>query len=215
MQLYIDSANIEKIKPLCELGLVEGITTNPTNLSVLGARPFDAIPALCACVYPKPVSVEVTEFAPDAVLKQAREIAAMAENIVVKIPCHARYIPVIRTLLAAGTKLNITLIFTVSQAYFMTKLGVQYISPFMGRLDDIGVASHDTVQAIVSMIRQENAHTKVIAASIRTPKQFERAIAAGADIATVPPGFIDKALEHPLTEIGIAQFLTDWQKTVR
>ena len=138
MKIFIDSANIEKIKKLAEIGIIDGVTTNPTHLSKEGSSPTELIKELTQII-PGDISVEVTEKNPEKVYKQAREIANIAQNIAVKIPCHADYYPIIKKLVAEGIQINVTLVFSLMQALYMCKLGVKYISPFIGRLDDNGL----------------------------------------------------------------------------
>ncbi|HEX4068742.1 MAG TPA: transaldolase family protein, partial [Candidatus Babeliales bacterium] len=169
------------------------------------------------------ISVEVTETEPDLVLIQARKLASLCDGIVIKVPCHAKYYNIIRKLIAEGIPLNITLVFSLSQGLMMAKLGAQYISPFIGRLDDIAVSSGalcegrrgngiELIQHLRHIIDWYNFETELLAASIRDVAHFEKAMLAGADIATVPVDVFEKSLAHQLTDKGMAQFLADWQK---
>jgi len=211
MKIFIDSANIEKIKKLAEIGIIDGVTTNPTHLSKEGGSPTELIKELTQII-PGDISVEVTEKNPEKVYKQAREIANIAQNIAVKIPCHADYYPIIKKLVAEGIQINVTLVFSLMQALYMCKLDVKYISPFIGRLDDNGLDGIELVFHIRHMMDQYKYKTQLIASSIRSTEKFQESILAGADVATVPVEIFKKSLEHPLTEQGMERFLQDWQK---
>lgn len=215
MKVFLDTANVATIKRCALTGLVDGVTTNPSLLSKEGNNPEGADPKkviadICALV--KEVSVEVTEKEPEAIYKQAKEIAALAKNIVVKIPCHKDYVEVISRLSREGVKINVTLIFTVVQALMMCKAGAYIISPFVGRLDDIDETGVELLYSIRHMLTTYQFKTLVLAASLRHVRHVHEAIAAEADIATVPAELFDKLLDHPLTEIGIKKFDDDWKK---
>lgn len=212
MKLFLDTANVEQIKSWASTGLIDGVTTNPTLLSKEGNDPSSVIREICSLMAKKPVSVEVTQMAPDQVYKQAREIAKIADNVVIKIPCHKQYIDAIRRLVADKIPLNITLVFTLFQGLAMCKLGVTYISPFVGRIDDIDGAGVILVEELVNMINEYGFTTKVLAASIRTVTQLHDIVSSGADCATLPVELLEKAFEHPLTDLGMEKFLADWQK---
>lgn len=210
MKLFLDTANVAMIQRLAASGLVDGVTTNPSLLSKEGNDPKKVIADICALV--KEVSVEVTEKEPEAVYKQAKEIAALAKNIVVKIPCHKDYVEVISRLSREGVKINVTLIFTVVQALMMCKAGAYIVSPFVGRLDDIDEEGVELLYTIRHMLNAYRFPTLVLAASLRHVRHVHKAILASADIATVPAELFDKLLEHPLTENGIKKFDDDWKK---
>lgn len=210
MKLFLDTANVATIKRLAASGLVDGVTTNPSLLSKEGTDPKKVIADICALV--KEVSVEVTEKEPEAIYKQAKEIAALAKNIVVKIPCHKDYVEVISRLSREGVKINVTLIFTVLQALMMCKAGAYIVSPFVGRLDDIDEDGAELLFSIRHMLNTYRFKTLLLAASLRHVQHVHEAIAAEVDIATVPAELFDKLLEHPLTEIGIKKFDDDWKK---
>lgn len=210
MKIFLDTANVEAIKRLAATGLVDGVTTNPSLLSKEGNDPKKVITDICALV--PEVSVEVTEKEPEAVYKQAKEIAALAKNIVVKIPCHKDYAAVIARLSREGVKVNVTLIFTAVQALAMCKLGAYIVSPFVGRLDDIDEDGAALLYAIRHIITTYHFKTQLLAASLRHLQHVHEAVMAGVDIATVPVELFDKLLEHPLTEAGIKKFDDDWKK---
>ena len=211
MKIFLDTANREYIKKLLPTGVIDGVTTNPSLLSKEGSQTKEVLRDICAMV-PGPVSIEVVEKQPDAVLKQAREIAQFAKNIVVKIPFALEYMPVIKTLAHEGVPLNITLVFTPLQALMVAKLGVSYISPFLGRWDDIGVDSIDLLEQTVDMKESYDFASEILAASVRSIIQWQHVVQTGADIITVPPTLFEHVFKHPLTERGIALFDADWQK---
>jgi len=212
MKIFLDTANIDAIKHWAVMGIIDGVTTNPTHLSKEGADPVEQVKEICAIMLDGEVSVEVTEKEPDAVYKQAKEIAKLAKNVVVKVPCHTDYYVTIRKLIADGIPLNITLVFSLIQSLMMCKLGVRYISPFVGRLNDIGEDGALLLQEIRTMIDGYGYETQMLAASIRGVQDLHNAIMAGADVATVPVNVLEKATQHVLTDKGMAQFDADWQK---
>jgi len=213
VKIFLDTANIESIKQWNNTGILDGVTTNPTLLKKEGGDAKKIIQEICTIMSHGDVSVEVTETEKDKVYKQAKEIASIASNVIVKIPCHKDYYAVIKKLTQEGVQINVTLVFTLLQSLFMCKLGVKYISPFIGRLDDIdspGVELIDTLRIMVDEYKLTD--TKILAASIRNVKHFHEVIMAGADVATVPVAVLEKAAQHPLTNIGIQKFMEDWKK---
>ncbi|KKQ20087.1 MAG: putative transaldolase [candidate division TM6 bacterium GW2011_GWA2_36_9] len=164
-------------------------------------------------IVPGDISVEITEKSADKVYLQAQKISKIAKNIVVKIPCHADYYEIIKKLVKEKIQINITLVFSLAQALFMCKLGVKYISPFIGRLDDIGADGTQLLYEIRDMIDNYGYSTQIIAASIRSIDRFNEAIMAIADVATIPSDVFEKSLQHPLTDSGMEKFLSDWKKT--
>ena len=213
VKIFLDTANIESIKQWNNTGILDGVTTNPTLLKKEGGDAKKIIQEICTIMSHGDVSVEVTETEKDKVYKQAKEIASIASNVIVKIPCHKDYYAVIKKLTQEGVQINVTLVFTLLQSLFMCKLGVKYISPFIGRLDDIdspGVELIDTLRIMVDEYKLTD--TKILAASIRNVKHFHEVVMAGADVATVPVAVLEKAAQHPLTNIGIQKFMEDWKK---
>lgn len=210
MKIFLDTANLEGIKKWAVTGLIDGVTTNPTHLSKEGRNPKDQILAICAVLPEGEISVEVTEQDPDVVYKQAKDIAALAENVVVKIPCHYQYYQVIGKLVEEEVPLNITLVFTLVQGLMMSKLGVRYISPFVGRWDDIDVDGVALLPELREMVDEYGFDTGILAASLRGVRHVHDAILAGADAATVPLPVFEKMIEHPLTDQGIKMFSADW-----
>jgi transaldolase len=212
MKIFLDTADREAIKYWLPTGLVDGITTNPTLLSKQGSDVKKILTDICLLV-PGDVSIEVVEKSPEAVYKQAKEIASLAKNVVVKIPFAHEYLPVIHTLAKEGVSLNITLVFSLLQALLVSKLGVKYISPFIGRWDDIDSDGIALLEELVHLKQVHNFSSMILAASIRGLMHWHHAALLGADVITLPPEILAKAMHHPLTEQGIVRFDADW-KTV-
>ena len=210
MKIFLDTAHRISIKKWSSI--IDGVTTNPTLLSKEGGDPKKVIQEICTMLDGKDVSVEVTETEPEKVYKQAKQIAAIADNVVVKIPCDPIYFDIMQRLLTEAVRINVTLVFSLLQGLFMCKLDVTYISPFVGRLDDIDVPGMELVQDLRAMIDQYNFDTQVLAASLRSVHHFHQAVVAGADVVTLPVEVFEKSLEHPLTKIGMKKFLDDWHK---
>jgi len=212
MKVFLDSADYEAIKHWASTRLIDGVTTNPTLLSqVPGKAPREVILDICKALGAREVSVEVTERNPDAVYQQARKIADLASNVVVKVPCLKEYVPVIDRLVSEGMKLNITLVFSVVQALMMAKLGVAYVSPFIGRLEDIDSNGLEVIGEIRELFTAYDYKTQILAASIRSVRHIHEACQFGADIVTIPVKLFDKAFDHPLSVQGLDQFLRDWK----
>ncbi len=212
MKLFLDTANIDQIKQWAAMGLVDGVTTNPTHLSKEHGDPVGEIKEICALLPEGEISVQVTEAEPEAVYAQAKAITKLSDNILVKIPCSMIYYPVIKKLVSEDVNINITLVFSLAQGLAMCKLGVYCISPFVGRLDDIDAPGIDLISDLRIMIDRYGFETQLLAASLRTVPQLHEVILAGADIATVPASLLEKALSHPLTDKGMQIFADDWKK---
>ena len=212
MKIFLDISDPAIIEKWAKKGIIDGVTTNPSLLSKQQGVPKDIIKKICSVMAGKPVSVQVTKKDPEEVYLQAKEIAALADNVVVKIPCQIDYYSVIERLAKEGIKINATLIFSLVQGLCMCKLGASYISPFVGRIDDIGQSGINLVENLRSMIDDYVFKTEIIAASIRSVKDFDESILECSNIATLPPAVLEKALYHPLTEQGIEKFDADWQK---
>jgi len=211
MKIFLDTANRDVIKKWLPTGLVDGITTNPSHLSKEGSDTKQVLLDICSMV-PGPVSIEVVEKSPDMVYAQAKQIAALAPNVVVKIPCLLEYLPVIKKLSAEKVKLNITLVFSEIQALVVSKLDVTYISPFVGRWDDIGQEGMELVENLVDIKNTYDFSSQILAASIRTVFQWRQSALAGADVVTLPPTVFEQGLKHPLTDRGVELFDNDWKK---
>ena len=212
MHIFLDTADVAAIERWIATGIIDGVTTNPSLLSKAGADPKEQIKKICNLVPKGDISVEVTEKEPEAVYRQAKTIAALGPNIVVKIPCHTDYYPVINRLAHEDVKLNITLVFSLIQGMMMCKLGARYISPFIGRWDDIDVEGVQLLLEMREMINTYDYATKLLAASIRGVRHLHYAIRSGADVTTVPVAVLEKSLSHVLTDQGIKKFDADWQK---
>src|SRR5699024_2231201 len=211
MKFFLDTANVEEIKRVNELGLVDGVTTNPTLISKEG-RPFEeVIKEICDLVDGR-VSAEVVGVTYDEMVSEARDIAHWADNVVVKITMTEDGLKAVHTLSQEGIKTNVTLIFTVSQGLMAAKAGATYVSPFLGRLDDIGTDGLALVAELKQVFELYNYPTEIIAASIRHLPHLEGTALTGADIATIPGSIFPKLWSHPLTDKGIDAFLEDWEK---
>ena len=211
MKIFLDTADRELIKKWVPTGLVDGVTTNPTHLSKQDINTKKVLLDICAMIEGH-VSIEVVEKTPAAVEKQAREISKFAPNVVVKIPFAAQYLPVIKELTQDGVKINVTLVFTVLQALMVAKLGVTYISPFAGRLDEICSDGIAVIADIVSVKEIHDLESEILAASIRSVQHWQQAAQVGADVATLSPAVFEQAMHHPLTQRGIEIFDQDWKK---
>ena len=211
MRFFIDTANVEEIKKAIELGLVDGVTTNPTLISRERRSFKDLIMEICNIV-DGPVSVEAVSLDKDGMVKEARELSKMAPNIVVKIPLTEEGLKAVRVLAREGVKTNVTLCFSPTQALLAAKAGATYVSPFVGRLDDISHTGMELVDQIMTIYNNYGFDTEVIVASIRNPLHVLEAALMGADIATIPFKVLMQLVKHPLTDIGIERFLKDWEK---
>lgn len=211
MKFFIDTANLEQIKKGVEMGMVDGVTTNP-SLIAKEDKPFEEILKDIVAVVDGPVSAEVVSLEVDGMVEEAKVLAAMSDNIVIKIPMIMEGIKAVKRLTAMGIKTNVTLVFSAAQALLAAKAGATYVSPFVGRLDDIGIHGMDLISEIMSILRNYGFQTEVIVASVRSPQHVMDSAAIGADIATIPLKVIEQLAKHPLTDIGIDQFLADWEK---
>lgn len=212
MKIFIDSADVKSIAVWAQKGIINGVTTNPTHLSKEGGDVTQKILEICKLLPHGDISVEVTEKEPQAVYEQAKKIAALAPNVVVKVPCHIDYYEVIARLVKEGVRVNVTLMFSLTQALMMCKLGVTYISPFVGRLEEIDVNGIMLLHQMRRMVDHYQFTTQILAASLRTLGHFNDAIEAKVDAATLPLAVLEKGLEHQLTIAGMAKFDQDWQK---
>lgn len=212
MKFFLDTADLQSIQKWSATGIIAGVTTNPTHLANAGGEPVQIIKKICAYVPDGSVSVEVTEIDPELVYAQAKAIARLSHQIVVKIPCHVQYYSIIKKLVDEHIPLNVTLVFSLMQGVAMCNLGVDYISPFVGRLDDANVSGVKLVEDLVHMRNLYNYRTKILAASIRSLERLQNVASAGADFATVPSVVLEKALTHPLTDKGMHIFEQDWKK---
>lgn len=213
MEIFIDSGNTAEIKEAQSMGLVDGVTTNPTLAAKSGKKFKDLILEICDIV-DGPVSAEVTGLQADDMVKEGRDIATWHKNVVVKIPLIAEGLKAVRELSKDGTKTNVTLCFTASQALLAAKAGATYISPFVGRLDDISVEGMDVIEDIRLVYDNYGFKTKILTASARGPLHFLNAAKIGSDVITAPWSVLQSLIKHPLTDIGLQKFLEDWKKAV-
>lgn len=211
MKFFIDTANIEEIRKAWELGVVDGVTTNPSLLAKEGKDPVETFKAICSIV-DGPVSAEVVGLTADEMIREATVLARIHKNIVVKIPMIEEGLKAVKKLAAAGIRTNVTLIFSSTQALLAAKAGATYVSPFVGRLDDISHDGMAIVEEIIDIYDNYLFDTEIIVASIRNPLHVLDAARMGADIATIPYSVITQLIKHPLTDIGLAKFLKDWEK---
>jgi len=211
MKIFIDTANIKEIKEIASLGLIDGVTTNPTLIAKENRVAWDLLKEICALVS-GPVSAEVISLELEGMVSEARELAKIAKNIVIKIPLVKEGLKAVKILSQEGIKSNVTLCFSASQALLVAKCGADYISPFIGRLDDISQKGMDLVRDIKTIYKNYGFKTQIIVASIRNPLHVVDAALIGADIVTVPFAVIEQLIKHPLTDIGIQRFLDDWKK---
>jgi transaldolase len=211
MKLFIDSGNIKDIQALVPLGIIDGITTNPTLLAKEPGDYRENLKKICQIVQ-GPTSAEVTETDADAMIKQGRDLAKIDSWIVVKVPLTRDGIKACKALSSDGIKVNVTLCFSPAQALLAAKVGATYISPFVGRLDDVASHGMELIRDIVEIYENYNFKTEVLVASTRGPMHIVEAARMGADICTCPPAVIDSLFNHPLTDIGLKKFLADWEK---
>jgi transaldolase len=211
MKLFIDTANLEEIKKANAFGILDGVTTNPTLLAKEKENPLIQLKKICKEVS-GPVSVEVIALNAKDMVREAKKLTDLAPNIVIKIPSTVEGLVATKELASLGIKTNLTLCFSSAQAMLVAKAGATYVSPFVGRLDDISSEGIDLIRDIRLIYDNYGISTQIIVASVRHPLHFVDAARIGADIATVPFGVIEKLMQHPLTDIGIKKFLEDWEK---
>jgi len=214
MKIFLDTANFDQIKEAASWGIVDGVTTNPTLVSKENMKFEDLIKKICRIV-PGPVSVECVSTLSEDIIKEARGLAKLADNVAVKIPINVEGLKAIKVLSQEGIKVNTTLIFSSNQALLAAKAGAAFVSPFIGRLDDISHEGMELVDEIIAIFNNYGFATEVIVASIRHPLHVVEAALSGADIATIPFAVLDKMVKHPLTDIGMERFLEDWKKVKR
>lgn len=211
MKIFIDTANVKEIDEAVSLGLIDGVTTNPTLIAKEN-RPAEALlKEICALVS-GPVSAEVISLDAQGMVKEAKELSKIAKNIVIKIPLIKEGLKAVKLLSGLGIRTNVTLCFSVSQALLAAKAGADFISPFIGRLDDISQVGMDLIRDIKQVYANYNFKTQIIVASVRNPLHVVEAAKIGADISTVPFAVIEQLIRHPLTDIGVQRFLDDYEK---
>lgn len=211
MKIFLDTANIESIRKYKDMGVLDGITTNPTLLSKEQGSPDEIMKTIVSMI-PGPVSLEVIGTESEQMIEEAHHLKKYGQNVVVKIPMIPEGLKALRTLSAEGLSTNVTLVFSASQALLAAKAGATYVSPFIGRLDDIGHNGMAIVKSIVSIFGNYQLGTQVLVASIRHPDHVVQAAELGADVVTLPPDILGKMMKHPLTDKGLEAFLSDWKK---
>ncbi|MDH5719353.1 MAG: fructose-6-phosphate aldolase [Spirochaetia bacterium] len=211
MEFFIDTADIEEIKAANELGILDGVTTNPSLIAKTG-RPFKQIITEICEIVKGPVSAEVIAVEKDSIIKEGRELSKIAENIVIKVPLISEGLKAVKVLSEENIKTNVTLCFSASQALLAAKAGATYVSPFVGRLDDISHEGMNLIQEIMDIYTNYEYNAKIIVASIRHPLHLKEAALMGADVATIPFSVFNQLVKHPLTDIGLEKFLADAKK---
>jgi transaldolase len=213
MKFFVDTAEVSEIRGLAETGLLDGVTTNPSLIAKSGRRMAEVIAEICA-ITPGPVSAEVTATDFETMLAEGRYLRGLAPNVAVKVPLTEAGLRTCRTLADEGTPVNVTLCFSAGQALLAAKAGAAFISPFVGRLDDIGSDGMTLIADIVQIYRNyPHLKTEVLVASVRSPAHVVQAAKLGAHVATLPPQVIRQLFKHPLTDSGLSAFLADWKKT--
>ncbi len=213
MKFFIDTADLAEIRDLAATGLVDGVTTNPSLVAKTGRNFLDVVREICSVV-PGPVSAEVTAIDTETMLAERRKLAKLAKNVTVKVPLTPNGLKACRALSSEGTMVNVTLCFSAAQAILAAKAGATFVSPFIGRLDDIGATGMDLIGEIVEIYRQYSSFkTEVLVASVRNPLHVVEAAKLGAQVATLPPAVLRQMFAHPLTDKGLQAFLADWAKT--
>ena len=212
MKFFIDTANPDEIKRAYEMGVIDGVTTNPTLISKEKKDFESLIEEICKIIKGLPISLEVLSLNSEGMIDEARRLSRMGENIVVKIPMTTEGLKAIKVLVSEGIKTNTTLVFSPTQALLAAKAGTTYVSPFIGRLDDIAQTGMELIEQIVTIFTNYGFESQVIVSSIRHPIHVLEAALIGADVATIPYKVIEQLVKHPLTDIGIERFLADWKK---
>ncbi len=211
MKIFIDTANLDEIKKAASMGVLDGVTTNPSLLAREDMPYRELLTEICKIV-DGPVSAEVVATDAAGMLKEAADLASIADNIAIKVPCITEGLVAIKSLSEKGIMTNATLCFTPMQALLVAKAGASFVSPFVGRLDDISESGMEIIGQIIAMYRQYVFDTEILVASIRSPMHVVDAAIMGADVATIPFKVIDQLMKHPLTDIGLQKFLDDWEK---
>ena len=211
MKIFLDTANVDEIREAVSWGVLDGVTTNPSLVAKEG-RPFKPLLLEICSLVNGPVSAEVVGTTLEEMLLEGRSLARIHENIVVKIPLIVEGLKAVKTLSSEGIRVNVTLCFSPSQALLAAKAGATYISPFVGRLDDISHQGMEVIREIKTIFTQQNLSTKILAASLRHPLHVVEAAKLGSDVATLPFKVLEQMVKHPLTDLGLERFLKDWQK---
>jgi len=211
MKLFIDTANVDEIRKASEWGVLAGVTTNPSLIAKEGRDLLDVIKEITSIVN-GPISAEVIGLEAEQMVKEGEHFASLSDNIVVKVPMTSEGLKAVHQFSQKGIKTNVTLVFSANQALMAARAGATYVSPFVGRLDDIGYDGTILIDEISEIFTYHEIKTEIIAASIRHPMHVTQSAKAGADIATIPYKVLEQIIKHPLTDIGIEKFLADWEK---
>ena len=214
MKIFLDTSDVDVIRQHCETGLIDGVTTNPTLMMKAGRNPVEVIKEISS-LFPEDASIsaEIVGDTAEEMVSQAKDYYSINKNITIKVPCNVEGLKACKVLSDKSISVNVTLIFSVEQAILAAKAGAQYVSPFVGRLDDIGKSGIDLINDIKKIyVNYKNLKTKILAASIRSTKHITQSAMVGADVVTVPPKILGKMLSHTLTDKGLNAFLADWEK---
>lgn len=213
MKFFVDTADITEIRDLAATGMLDGVTTNPSLVAKSGRDFFEVLKEICAVVS-GPVSAEVTATDAEGMIREGEKLARVADNVAIKVPMTWDGLKACRHFTSKNVKVNVTLCFSAAQAILAAKAGASFISPFVGRLDDVGQSGMQLIREIVTIYKQyDYFHTEVLVASVRSPMHVVEAAQMGAHVATIPPSTLRQLIQHPLTDKGLAVFLADWQKT--
>ena len=213
MKLFLDTADLDEIRQAADLGLIDGVTTNPSLVARQGLSRDEVIAEICRIVN-GPISAEVLSVDFDGMMKEARELAKLHDNIVVKVPLTEAGLKTVHRLAPEGIGFNVTLCFSVAQALLAAKVGARFVSPFVGRWDDIDLPGMDIIPDMIAIYDNYGYETEILVASVRSPLHVTEAAVAGADIATIPFKVLKQMIAHPLTDIGVAKFLSDYKSTL-
>jgi len=211
MKLFVDTGNLKDIEALAAIGVLDGVTTNPSLMAKESGDYRQILKQICQVVK-GPVSAEVVATDSAGMVREGRDLAAIDEHIVVKVPFTKDGVKACKTLAGEGTRVNVTLIFSATQAWLAAKVGASYVSPFVGRLDDVGTTGMNLIREIVDIFDNFDYSTEVLVASVRNPIHVVEAARMGADVVTAPPAVIEQCFKHPLTDLGLERFLKDWEK---
>ena len=211
MKIFLDTANLESIRKFNDMGLLDGITTNPSLMSKEGGNPKDGMAEITKIIQGD-VSLEVVSTEYSGMVEEGRQLRTYGDNVVVKVPMTPEGLKACKALSAEGIPVNVTLVFSPNQAVLAAKAGAKYVSPFIGRLDDIGQDGMSLIKEIKTIFSNYDFKTQILVASVRHPMHVVEAAKIGADVVTLPPAVLDKMLKHPLTDIGLKNFLADWEK---
>ncbi len=215
MKFFLDTANLDEIRRIASMGILDGVTTNPSLIAKESGKPFEQIIQEICSIVDGPISAEVISLEAAGMLEEGRKLAKIHPNVVVKVPLTAEGLKAAKAFKAEGIRTNVTLCFSATQALMAAKAGATYVSPFVGRLDDIGLDGMELIREIVAIYENYGYDTQVLAASIRQPRHVTDSALAGAHVATIPTKVFDQMLKHPLTDKGIEGFLADWKKSGR